>query len=291
MDNKGILHNMGGRSQFFFFCFLSFSGLMMAGLITLLVLPADGLLQSAPAIQFAQVIQTVFMFLLPALAYAFLYQGNIKEYLHTEEHINTFFLIGAILLIIFIQPVINSIGYYNQQIILPESLNWMKEYEESAEKTLKILFADRTIVSLIFNLLVIAVMAGLAEELFFRGCLQQILLKIVKNQHLAIWITAIIFSAIHFQFYGFVPRVLLGALLGYLFVWSGSIWVPVIVHTVHNAINVILIHIYYDTPQAKQIEELRLEENIWLISASLVISCLIIFMIYRRKVNRLESKN
>jgi membrane protease YdiL (CAAX protease family) len=291
MDNKGILYNMGGWSQFFFFCFLFFSGLMMASFIIVLIMPTDELLESARAMRLAQVIQAVFMFLIPALAYAFLYQGSVKSYLNTEKHINIPFLLCAVLLIISIQPVINCIGYYNQQIVLPESLDWMREYEESAEKSLKLLFSNRSIPSLIFNLLVIAVMAGLAEEFFFRGCLQQIMQKIVRNRHFAIWITAVIFSAIHFQFYGFVPRVLLGALLGYLFVWSGSIWVPVIAHTIHNAINVVLIHIYYDTPQADQVENFRYGENALLISASFVISALIIFMIYRRAINKQESEN
>lgn len=291
MDNKGILYNMGGWSQFFFIFFLFFSGLMMASFIIVLIMPMDELLESARAMRLAQVIQAVFMFLIPALAYAFLYQGNVKSYLNTDKHINIRLLLCSVLLIISIQPLINCIGYYNQQIILPESLNWMKEYEESAEKSLKLLFSNRSIPSLIFNLLVIAVMAGLTEEFFFRGCLQQIMQKIVKNQHFAIWITAIIFSAIHFQFYGFVPRVLLGALLGYLFVWSGSIWVPVIVHTIHNAINVVLIHIYYDTPQANQIEDFRFEENTLLVSVSFALSAIIIFMIYRRVINKQKSEN
>jgi membrane protease YdiL (CAAX protease family) len=282
---------MGGWSQFFFIFFLFFSGLMMASFIIVLIMPMDELLESARAMRLAQVIQAVFMFLIPALAYAFLYQGNVKSYLNTDKHINIRLLLCSVLLIISIQPLINCIGYYNQQIILPESLNWMKEYEESAEKSLKLLFSNRSIPSLIFNLLVIAVMAGLAEEFFFRGCLQQIMQKIVKNQHFAIWITAIIFSAIHFQFYGFVPRVLLGALLGYLFVWSGSIWVPVIVHTIHNAINVVLIHIYYDTPQANQIEDFRFEENTLLVSVSFALSAIIIFMIYRRVINKQKSEN
>ena len=182
----------------------------MATLIILLMVPADNPLQSVPSIQIAQVIQTVCLFLIPSLVYAFLYQGSIKNYLNTRTQMDVLFLLGTILLIIFIQPAINCIGYYNQQMILPEFFDSMKEYEESAEKTLKLVFADRTIISLIINLLVIAVLAGLTEEFFFRGCLQQIILKIVKNRHLAIWITAITFSAIHLQFYGFVPRVLLG---------------------------------------------------------------------------------
>ncbi|MDR1882899.1 MAG: CPBP family intramembrane metalloprotease [Prevotella sp.] len=291
MDNKGILHGMGGWSQLFFFCFLLFSGLMTASFIIVLVMPANELFESARSMRLAQVIQTVCMFLIPALVYAFLYQGSARHYLNTEAHINMFFLLCAILLIVFIQPVINCTGYYNQQIILPESLSWIKEHEEAAGKSLKLLFTDRSIAALIFNLLVIAVVAGLAEEFFFRGCLQQIICKIVMNRHIAIWITAIIFSAIHLQFYGFVPRVLLGALLGYLFLWSGSIWVPVIIHTVHNAINVTLIHIYYDTPQASRIEDFGFEENYLLVSAGLIASILMLFIISRKGTIKQESEN
>ncbi|MDH6310409.1 membrane protease YdiL (CAAX protease family) [Dysgonomonas sp. PFB1-18] len=286
MENKGILHGMGGWSQFFFFFFLASIGLITGVLIITLFTNSEEIYQSARTMQMVQAIQTVFIFLLPSLAFAYLCQGSPKTYLKTEESQNLLLIILAILLIIVIQPFINCISYYNHQIVLPESMasfdGWIKNGEAAAEKTLKVLFTDRSVFSLILNLLVIAVVAGLAEEFFFRGCLQQIVQKIVTNKHIAVWITAIIFSIVHFQFYGFVPRVLLGALLGYLFLWSGSIWVPVITHTIHNAVNVLLIYVYYDIPENEQMGYFSLNENAPLIISSFILSAIILFILHKK---------
>jgi len=161
--------------------------------------------------------------------------------------------------------------------------NWMKETESNAEKSINFLFADRSVIGLIANLVILAIVAGLAEELFFRGCLQQIIRKIVNNKHAAIWITAFIFSAIHFRFYGFVPRLLLGALLGYLFVWSRNIWIPVIVHIAHNALNVIVSYTYWGTPEYEKMEDFSFSLNMWFTLSSIILSVSILYIIYRKK--------
>ncbi len=288
MENKGILHGMGGWSQFFFFFFLFFMGLITGSFILVLFTNTEEMYQSARTMQMAQAIQTIFIFLVPALAFAYLCQNKPKAYLKTEGNRSLLLITLAVLLILVIQPFINCISYYNHQIVLPESMasfdQWVKNGEAAAERTLKVLFADRSVYSLILNLLVIAVVAGLAEEFFFRGCLQQIIQKIVKNGHAAVWITAVIFSVVHFQFYGFVPRVLLGALLGYLFLWSGSIWVPVIAHTVHNAVNVILIHMYYDIPEHEQMEYFSLDRGTLLVVSSFILSAAVLVILYKKRI-------
>ena len=96
----------------------------------------------------------------------------------------------------------------------------------------------------ILAIVVIAVIPGVGEELLFRGFLQNILKRIFKNDHIAIWIAAILFSAIHFQFYGFIPRMLLGALFGYLYVWTGNLLIPIIAHFLNNSISLIALYIY-----------------------------------------------
>jgi hypothetical protein len=96
---------------------------------------------------------------------------------------------------------------------------------------------------LVLNLFVLAVIPALGEELLFRGLLQKMFNELFKNKHIAILVTAAIFSAIHMQFYGFIPRMLLGALFGYLLVWSGSIWVPVLAHFFNNAMVVIFSYL------------------------------------------------
>ena len=97
---------------------------------------------------------------------------------------------------------------------------------------------------LLAAIIVIAVIPGIGEELLFRGFLQNLLKRIFKNDHAAIWIAAILFSAIHFQFYGFVPRMLLGALFGYLYYWSGNLLYPIIAHFINNFVSLIALYVY-----------------------------------------------
>jgi membrane protease YdiL (CAAX protease family) len=89
---------------------------------------------------------------------------------------------------------------------------------------------------MMLNVFVVAVMPSIGEELIFRGVIQKVFSNIFRSGHLAIWMTAFVFSAIHFQFYGFIPRFILGLIFGYLFFWSGKLWLPIITHFVNNAV-------------------------------------------------------
>ncbi len=111
--------------------------------------------------------------------------------------------------------------------------------EGNAEKlTLAFLKMDSPL-DLMLNILIVALLPAIGEELLFRGCLQQLLVEWTKKPHLSIFIAAALFSAIHFQFLGFVPRMLIGAFLGYLFYWSGNLWYAIIGHFVNNALQVV----------------------------------------------------
>ncbi len=287
MDNKSFLQGMGGWSQFFFLWFLFFTGIIFGAFILVSGVDVNEMDTSARVMRMSQMISQVFAFLIPALAFSFFCQGSPKTYLKLDKKANLLFLALAIALMLVIQPLIDVIAYYNQQISLPDSMQFLEEKmragELSAEKAVGLLFSDKSVFGLIFNLLVIAVVAGLAEELFFRGCLQQTILKISKNEHIAVWVTAIIFSAIHFQFFGFIPRVLLGAVLGYLFVWSRNLWVPVIVHTINNAAGVIIAYIYYGTPEYEQMTAYSFEKNIWFIIPSVIFTFILIIIIHRKR--------
>ena len=97
--------------------------------------------------------------------------------------------------------------------------------------------------NLIINLIMIAALAAIGEELLFRSILQPSLIRVCKNAHIGIFITSAIFSFIHFEFYGFIPRLVLGMLLGYMFFYSRSIWVPMIMHFVNNGTAVVLYYL------------------------------------------------
>ena len=137
---------------------------------------------------------------------------------------------------------------WNQGIIFPESLKgiekWMKDSEQSAGEMTKFLTSFKTPSQLIVAMVVVAVLAGISEELLFRGVLQNITLRAFGNPHVAIWFAAFTFSFIHLQFYGFFPRMLLGALFGYLYYWTKNIWVPMFAHFVNNGFTLLMAYLY-----------------------------------------------
>jgi len=90
--------------------------------------------------------------------------------------------------------------------------------------------------ALALNILIIAILPAFGEELIFRGVLQKILSDLFRNKHAAVWVTALFFSAVHLQFFGFLPRLILGLAFGYLYLWSGTLWLPIIAHFVNNAV-------------------------------------------------------
>lgn len=136
--------------------------------------------------------------------------------------------------------------YWNANLTLPESMSgledWMMEMETQLMELTKFLTDFQNIPELLTGVLVIGVFAGIGEELFFRGMLQPKMKQYTNSAHWGIWLTAIIFSAIHVQFYGFLPRVFLGALFGYLYLYSGSILYPILAHIFNNTFTVIVIY-------------------------------------------------
>ncbi len=147
----------------------------------------------------------------------------------------------SILFILISFPLAQFTYWLNQQIPLPE---WAIEMENSAEGMLKSVLNMQSPWELLFNLLVVAVIPAIGEELLFRGIIQQKLEKAWGNAILAVWVTGILFSAIHLQFQGFIPRMILGAMLGYLLIWTRNLWIPIIAHFVFNGAQVIAQYYY-----------------------------------------------
>jgi len=123
---------------------------------------------------------------------------------------------------------------------------WMHQKENEAEKVYLAFFEDKSATGLLINLLVMGLVAALSEELFFRGILQQIFIKNKINAHVAIILTAVLFSAFHLQFFGFLPRLFLGLVLGYLYYITQNLWVPITAHFLNNAFAVVSVHLFSD---------------------------------------------
>lgn len=186
-------------------------------------------------------------FFAPALLFSYCHDKKWFSYNSGNQMAPShLFGIVAVLSIVII-PIVSLLGYWNGLMEFPESLagieKWMKDMEEANGAIIEQLMDDPRISIFLANLFVMALVPALGEEFIFRGTLQPICNKIFRNEHVAIWVTAFIFSAIHLQFYGFIPRLLLGAYLGYLFYWSRSIWVPVCAHLLHNGITTAIVFI------------------------------------------------
>lgn len=190
-----------------------------------------------------QLISALGTFLFPALALAWLCSSRSKEYLSVGKVPEGNLLLLTLLSVFLLTPAISLAGMLNEQMELPAFMepieSWMRSQEETAEQLTLQLLAGEGIVTLLFNLVVIAAAAGVTEEFLFRGALQRVIGKWTRSHHVVIWSAAILFSAFHMQFFGFLPRMLLGAYFGYLLYWTRNIWIPVFAHFVNNAFAVI----------------------------------------------------
>ena len=159
--------------------------------------------------------------------------------------------------------------------------------EEQAAVMTKAITTFHSFKELMIGIIVIAGVAAVGEELVFRGILQNLLWKGTNNIHLSIWITGFIFSAIHLQFYGLIPRMMLGVLFGYYYYWSRNIWIPILAHFFNNALTIILFHLHnigvIQTDIEKQ-EQMPLQ----LIILSIVLSVIILYY-YKKMASNLEN--
>lgn len=220
-----------------------FSSLIGTGGLYLLYGAYSNPMQHPEAMRLMQLISAIGTFLFPSLAVAWLCSLAPKEYLWIKKSPSNKILLLVFASMFLISPAITLTALLNKQMVLPSFMapveNWMKAQEALAEQLTNTLLAGDGLMNILANLLVIAAVAGITEEFLFRGALQRIIGKWTSNHHIVIWTAAIIFSAFHMQFYGFLPRMLLGAYFGYLLYWSRNIWIPVFAHFVNNAFAVI----------------------------------------------------
>jgi hypothetical protein len=188
-------------------------------------------------------VQFLGLFLIPSLLFAYLSDPSPAQYLGLKgPHKKRFYLIALTVMIVAI-PVVEYTGVLNQQMNLPGSIQkWMKSMEEEATVQIQFMLHKRSLSELIYNLVFISLFAGIGEELFFRGILQRLMIRATRNPILGILITATIFSAFHLQFFGFIPRLLLGIVLGCTYWYSGSILVAILAHFFYDGFLICLAY-------------------------------------------------
>lgn len=217
------------------------------------------------ALRVIQLTNSVGIFVVPPLIFGWLKAKKPLTYFKLDKGLKLDRFFQAFLIVLTALPVINYLAMWNSALHLPEVFSeiesWMRSSEKSAEKLVNALLQMDSIGGLLFNLTLIAVIPAIGEELFFRGGLQQLLQKGLKNHHLAIWITAFLFSALHGQFLGFFPRFFLGALFGYLFYWSGNLWLPIAAHFANNGIAVVVSYMIQQGNLNEEVETVGSNED------------------------------
>lgn len=226
-------------------------GLLLGGAIFGLQ-PLFDVLYGRPAanlnfLKFIQIVSSAGMFIVPSLVFARLESKHWMSYLNLHKFSLILIVITSVIMF-SVAPVLEWSVELNKSMKLPGFLkfieDWMRNKENQMAELTKHLLIMNSAWAFAVNLLMFAIIPAVGEELIFRGCLQKIFTRWIGNYHWGIWLTAIIFSAIHVQFYGFIPRMLLGALFGYLLVWSKSLWLPMLAHFINNAAAVITAYIY-----------------------------------------------
>ncbi|MBL7750555.1 MAG: CPBP family intramembrane metalloprotease [Chitinophagaceae bacterium] len=188
-------------------------------------------------------IQFLCLFLIPVLLFAYFSDPHPMEYLGLKQKTPAFYFAAGILIMILSFPLASWLGILNQSIPFPESMQkWMDETAEGSNKQIEFMLTQKGTDQLLKNLFFIAVFAGVGEELFFRGVIQRLLIRWFKSPWAGILAAAAIFSAIHFQFDGFLPRMMLGIVLGAMYWYSGSLWTAILAHVVYDGVIVIITH-------------------------------------------------
>jgi len=248
-------------------------------------------------IRLMQVCQTIFVFICPPIILSMLYKVSPKEFLHLNKPKPDHAII-AILSILVMMPLINVLVKWNEGMHLPASLQgveaWMRESENTAKAVTDLMLKGSGWYNLTINLIIVALLAGIGEELLFRGFFQSLFSRMIgpgKNpdkkpdwvMHTTIWTVAFIFSAIHLQFYGFIPRLLLGVWFGYLVWWTGSIWIPVLAHTTNNALSTIAVYSENNGLLNGDPNLIGLNETWWLCLISIVLMAAMVVYLKKEK--------
>lgn len=233
------------------------------------------------AVRVVQLVSTFFIFFLPAYFTALIMNKKPLNFLGFNVHFSWRQLLLAIGIMLVSLPLVGSLSEINKLIPLPAAYEkFFKELEETYEKQVVVLSRITGFRDYLISLLIMALGPAIFEETFFRGGMQNLLQQWTRKPWLAIAITSIVFSAIHFSYYGFMPRVALGFVLGLLYYYSGSLWLSIAGHFFNNAL--VVTQIYYYVKQGKPIEDAMNETYpIWIGAIALVVLAGLIY-IYKK---------
>ncbi len=284
MDNNRMIVKMSFSLKLLFFISNFFVCFFFTAIVYSLLVNKFGALNWVVLTQV--ILQNIVSFSLPAVILAAFITNNPFKYLSMNKAPKAKALLYVLLLYFASIPAMNLIIYLNSHITFPESLSAIEQvlrsYEEAAQAMTNQLISGQSLMGILVLILVVGCLTGMGEEIFFRGMLTRLFIDKPLNVHFSIWLGAFVFSLMHFQFFGFVPRMLLGALFGYLMVWSGCLWVPIFAHALNNSFAIIANYMFENKVLSEKIDAIGSPEcMVWLAAVSAIAVCLLLY--YRHK--------
>ena len=237
-------------------------------------------------LKYLQITQTITLFGIPAILLNYLLFNPGEGFIAGGKIPSPILISLVVITLLISSPIVNLLIEWNSSVKLPACLHGLEikiqQWEANATEMTEKLLSGTKIINYLLNLLMVAIVPAIGEEFLFRGVLQRIFISRLKNIPVAIILAAVLFSAIHMQFYGFVPRFILGLFFGYLFYWSGNIWIAVLAHFFNNAVAV--TQEFFDkkiAPDAGSILD-RFQSNIIVIALSIGLTILLVFLIQKK---------
>jgi membrane protease YdiL (CAAX protease family) len=308
---NGVLSHLTPFTRIIFVIMLVIIGLVAAvlgGLLLTMIqtradLPRASLLlsnvndpSSIPLLKELQILQSLLLFIVPAVIVGYLFERSSLGYFGMKT-VPSGMILGIIFLLMMVSlPLINGLVSINEMMKLPPAFGgiekWIKETEDQAELITEKFLDVHSIGGFAVNMLMIAVIPAIGEEMLFRGLFQRLFGEWLKNIHVAIFLAAFLFAAVHLQFYGLLPRMVMGVLFGYLYLWTGTLWAPVFAHFLNNGAAVLVSYLSNTGIIHADYEKFGATDNIFLITGSAVFTGMLLYGIYmmgRRKIMKNEE--
>ena len=300
MKIQPILQNKPPYQKLLYFLFIVFASLILINLLGLLIaVPfygrsfADSLSAgydfsdalTLSKLKYMQIVNEFALFIVPVLLFAMLSGNSVSGYLKTNLKIPVISLLLAIAVIIVGLPFLNWITDINAGMTFPKAFSgieqWMRATETKDDNITNAFLSTASTPGFIVNMVMIALLPAIGEELFFRGVLQHLFAEWFRNIHVAIITTAFIFSAIHFQFFGFIPRFLLGMFLGYMFYWANNLWVPILIHFINNGLAVCVAFLAARGMLSINYNSFGSTDNVWVVMLSTLAITVLLWLLYK----------
>jgi membrane protease YdiL (CAAX protease family) len=234
-----------------------------------------------------QVFTTIGIFLLPAMVFSQLYSNRPERFLRLNQTPKAPIILATLALIIVFTPITDGLTWLNDQLHLPGFLGDFEENMRQEGENVSVLIggflAMDTFGDFAYNIFLLAILPAIAEEFFFRGVIQELLIRYSKRINLSIWVTGLAFAIMHGQFFSIIPLWILGALLGYLKEWTGNLWTAILAHFINNGSIVIIM--YFFNFNMTDMENLSTPTLTFLIGG-IILSAGLIYWLYNKRVSR-----